>query len=100
MEEEIKRVLIIAKGRVQGVGFRWFVRGKAIENNIKGYVMNLPNGDVEIVAVGKEKDIKNFLASIKVSSPFGINVESLTPLQETKVSLKSFKEMKEFYIRR
>ena len=37
---------IIAKGLVQGVGFRWFVEREAKQLNLDGYVKNLYNGDV------------------------------------------------------
>lgn len=45
----------IISGRVQGVGFRWFIKKIAETLDIKGYVMNLPNGDVEIWAECTEK---------------------------------------------
>ncbi|PMK04903.1 acylphosphatase [Vibrio sp. 10N.261.55.A7] len=40
-------------GRVQGVGFRYFTTMKANELKLKGYVKNLNNGDVEVVASGE-----------------------------------------------
>lgn len=39
-------------GRVQGVGFRYFALHWALQLQLKGYVMNLPDGDVEVYAVG------------------------------------------------
>ncbi len=41
---------IIVRGRVQGVFFRYNTKKYADEHNIKGYVRNLSNGSVEIVA--------------------------------------------------
>lgn len=43
---------IIVKGLVQGVGFRYFIYRKAVSYGLKGFVRNLVNGDVEIVAEG------------------------------------------------
>ena len=43
---------IIVKGRVQGVYFRAYTQKQAVKLNINGFVRNLANGDVEIVACG------------------------------------------------
>lgn len=40
------------KGRVQGVGYRWFVEKAANELNLSGYTRNLEDGTVEVYAVG------------------------------------------------
>jgi acylphosphatase len=42
------------KGRVQGVWFRDSTRRQALQLDISGYAKNLPNGDVEVLAVGEE----------------------------------------------
>lgn len=42
----------LVSGRVQGVGYRWFARGEAERLGITGYAANLPDGRVEVVAVG------------------------------------------------
>ena len=44
-------------GRVQGVGFRQFVVDKARELELKGWVKNKSNGDVEVLAQGDQKDL-------------------------------------------
>lgn len=50
MDEIIKRYCI--EGRVQGVGFRWFVHREASDLGIKGKVRNTEGGAVEVVAAG------------------------------------------------
>ncbi len=50
----------IIKGRVQGVGFRYFVFRKAVSLGIKGYVKNLSNGDVEVIAEGSKNNMDEF----------------------------------------
>ncbi len=53
----------LVKGRVQGVGFRWFVQREAAELGLLGWVKNTDQGHVEIVAAG-EPDL---LAELKTA---------------------------------
>jgi len=45
----------IIKGRVQGVGFRWFVMSEAERLELGGWVRNLPDGSVEVVSRGLDE---------------------------------------------
>ena len=45
----------LVSGRVQGVGFRWWVRSKAMDLGLGGWVKNLPDGRVEVVAGGEDR---------------------------------------------
>jgi acylphosphatase len=54
-------------GRVQGVGFRYTARRLASEFPVAGYVRNLGNGDVELLAEGDEAQVAAFLNAIAVS---------------------------------
>jgi acylphosphatase len=47
----------LIKGRVQGVGFRWFVHREAAALSLRGWVRNTEDGHVEVVAAGDEKDL-------------------------------------------
>ena len=47
---QTRRYLI--SGRVQGVGFRWFVEREAAIIGVRGWVRNCENGDVEVMATG------------------------------------------------
>jgi acylphosphatase len=51
-------------GRVQGVGFRYTALHLAASFPIAGYVRNLPNGNVELVAEGAAEDVDAFLSRL------------------------------------
>ena len=63
------RLYAVFAGTVQGVGFRYFVRNIAKEMGVKGYVRNLPDGTVEVVAEGDEQTLRNFLKAIEQGPP-------------------------------
>jgi len=65
----LKRVHLKVYGLVQGVGFRWFTERKAKEIGVNGWVKNLWDGSVEIVAEGDEEDLKVFIEEIKKGPP-------------------------------
>jgi len=66
-----KTLKIIVKGRVQGVGFRWFTRELAQSVGVKGTVRNLVNGDVEVVAQADIHALDYFLSKLKEGPRFG-----------------------------
>ncbi|MCS7152055.1 MAG: acylphosphatase [Endomicrobia bacterium] len=60
-------------GLVQGIGFRWFVQKIAREENITGYVKNLNDGSVEIVAEAQSKQyIENFIQRVKTEHDYAV----------------------------
>lgn len=56
-------------GLVQGVAFRDFVRDHARRGGLVGYVRNLPDGSVEVVAEGKEESLEPFIQSLWEGPP-------------------------------
>ena len=78
-----KAVHMIAHGRVQGVGFRFYVRERAFPHGTKGWVKNLPDGTVEIHAEGEEEQLKGFMNNVKEGTYFGsvseLDVEWVEP---------------------
>jgi len=71
----MEKKLIILRGIVQGVGFRFFAYRKAKQFNIRGYVRNLSDGSVEILGKGEKKELDGFVSVMK-NGPFGAHVES------------------------
>ena len=61
----MKALRMIVHGTVQGVGFRYHTLQQAQKLQILGYVRNLANGTVEILAEGPEKDLQTLLAWAK-----------------------------------
>jgi acylphosphatase len=57
------------RGRVQGVGFRYFARGVARELGLTGRVRNLPNGEVEIEVAGERGKVEDFKAWMRQGPP-------------------------------
>lgn len=66
---EIKAFHALISGRVQGVGFRYCALHQALRLNITGYVRNLDDGDVEVLAEGREPDISAFIAWLYEGPP-------------------------------
>lgn len=64
------RVRIIISGFVQGVGFRYFLKQKADELGLAGWVRNTPEGDVEAIFEGEESAISQAIAASKEGPPF------------------------------
>ena len=58
----------LIKGRVQGVGFRWFVHREAAELALNGWVRNTDTGEVEVVASGDPADLAELRAALKKGS--------------------------------
>jgi len=59
-----KQVHVYYSGAVQGVGFRFTARDVADDLGISGWVKNLRNGQVEVVAEAEEEILKEFLSKI------------------------------------
>ncbi len=72
----VKRLHAYIYGRVQGVGFRYFMVLRAKSFGLVGYVRNLPDGRVEVVAEGDEENLKMLLEELKKGPP-GAYVENV-----------------------
>lgn len=62
---ELTRLSATVKGRVQGVGFRYYVEDEAERLGLTGYVLNNSDGSVEVLAEGERKVLEGFLALLR-----------------------------------
>ena len=60
----VARRYVIA-GRVQGVGFRWFTHDAAAREGVQGWVRNLADGSVEVVAEGEQSSVDRLEAAVR-----------------------------------
>ncbi len=60
----MRRVVAVVSGHVQGVGYRWFVRGLAQAAGLAGLARNLPDGRVEVVLEGDDDAVAAVLAAL------------------------------------
>ena len=56
----MKKHLLIF-GKVQGVGFRYWLYEKAIKKNMRGFVKNRISGEVEALLIGKDEDVNELI---------------------------------------
>jgi acylphosphatase len=72
-------VLILIRGRVQGVGFRFYAQDVAQELGLAGWVRNLPDGTVEAYAEGQRKDLDTWIEKLRQGPPLSrVEVVSAT----------------------
>ncbi|MBD3340986.1 MAG: acylphosphatase [Candidatus Lokiarchaeota archaeon] len=86
----MKRLVIDVYGYVQGVFFRYTTRKIARKLGLTGYVKNMPNGSVHIVAEGPESDLKELLEFSK-KGPRNARVDKVEHIfHEAKGTYKGF----------
>jgi acylphosphatase len=75
--------IVLVRGRVQGVGFRWFVRERAEARAVVGWVRNRRDGSVEVWAEGAEDAFEALLADLargpRMARVDGLDVRERAP---------------------
>ncbi len=81
MASEAKRIIV--HGRVQGVGFRYFVHDLASRLDLTGNVRNCPDSTVEIIVEGPAREIAEFVREIEAGPPLArierVEVQDIGP---------------------
>ncbi|MGH2487398.1 MAG: acylphosphatase [Ktedonobacterales bacterium] len=70
------RVTAIVRGRVQGVGYRFFARREASALGLRGYARNRVDGGVEVVAEGARRNLETFVELLR-RGPSSAEVEAV-----------------------
>ena len=91
----MKKIQAIALGKVQGVGFRMYTQSKAEELGVIGFVQNLDDGTVKIVAAGEDDKVDALINWAKTGSP-AAEVDNV----QTEVMEYREEEFSDFAIRR
>ena len=79
-------------GRVQGVGFRWWTRARALELGLVGSAANKPDGRVEVVAEGPRAACEALLGLLRGGSPPGHVTRVAEQFSDARGGLAGFAE--------
>jgi acylphosphatase len=74
--DEAQELHAIVHGKVQGVGFRYFVVEKALSLGLRGYTRNTSDGNVEVLAQGARPALEKLLALLR-RGPAAADVEKV-----------------------
>lgn len=87
----MKRIRFVVTGRVQGVGFRWFVKAEARPLGLTGWVRNREDGAVEGEVEGRDDAIEALVPCLEEgpSSAIVTNVE-ITEISDDRQHYKQF----------
>jgi acylphosphatase len=86
----VEALVALISGRVQGVGFRWFTEKEARARDVRGYVRNLPDGRVEVLAQGDAPALAMFCERLR-EGPRASRVEDIETFDiEVDPELSSF----------
>ena len=85
---ERRAVLLVVRGRVQGVGFRQFTRRQALELGLVGWVRNREDGTVEVAAAGRA-DALAALRHILGKGPMAADVRGIEESEPPELLLQA-----------
>lgn len=85
--QQLTRLEATVHGEVQRAGYRYIVQDIARKLNIKGYVQNMPDGTVKIIAEAPQKNLETFIKKLRIKEP---------PIHVDHIETKRTKPTKEF----
>lgn len=81
---------MLIQGRVQGIGYRWFVKDAADRVGATGWVRNLPSGEVEAEVQGDPEALQKLLRELKEGHPWAQVTAVRTQSADVREDSKSF----------
>lgn len=88
----LTRLRFVATGRVQGIGFRWFVRDTAARLGLAGWVRNRDDGAVEGEAEGISSSLEEFQIALRTGHPLakvtGLTTDTIAPRGDKAFDIK------------
>lgn len=84
-------VRLFIRGRVQGVGFRWWARGQARHLKLAGWVRNRSDGAVELLAVGSPAAVERLIEACR-DGPHAAKVASVERFDAEDQDFEGFEE--------
>jgi acylphosphatase len=93
---EYKHIHVILRGRVQGVGFRAFVKHEALSRGIEGWVRNRRDGTVEAVFTGEPASVEAMVAACR-TGPRGSRVDDIAQRDATDDDLLALRRQAEIF---
>lgn len=91
-EETNTRLTAWVHGGVQGVGFRWWARSRALELGLVGSARNMPDGRVEVIAEGARDHCERLLAALRSGESPGSVDHVVARWSDPKGGLRGFQE--------
>lgn len=87
---EVQTRRYVVTGRVQGVGFRWFVEREAAQLGINGWVRNRDDGSLEVMATGTLEQLRSLRAKLQ-QGPRAARVDSVQESTAPYLEAQSFR---------
>jgi acylphosphatase len=89
MSDNLETRRFVVSGRVQGVGFRWFVEREAAQIGVTGWVRNCEDGDVEVMATGTRQQLSALRQKLQ-QGPRASRVDQVAESSAPLLNAKSF----------
>tara|TARA_Y100000994_G_scaffold96809_3_gene80227 strand:+ start:57 stop:350 length:294 start_codon:yes stop_codon:yes gene_type:complete len=85
-----KRIVAIADGKVQSVGYRAFCADHALRLGVSGYVKNLPDGRVQIVGIADEATLRQMVEIMRTGPAFAHVKDVIFRWEEVETEIEGF----------
>lgn len=85
-----KRLRVFVTGLVQGVNYRAWAKGQAERLNLTGWVRNLPDGRVEVLATGEPEALEKLLTLLKTGHPLARVEKTMVSWEEDEGEFTEF----------